>query len=288
VERVEDLGDARFDLVLITTKAFDTAVAAVQAQSLVRRGAQAMILQNGVGGIEIARGILGEGHLYAGVITIPVEVLKPAVISPRWNRGGLGIAPVAGGGDVSSLVQLFAESQIPVRAYADWRAIKWSKLMLNMLGNAIPAILDRPADQVYADRRLYHLERAALREARTVVKRLGTRVVALPGYPVPSLVRMLCAWPSVLTYPAFRWAVLGGRGGKRPSLHIDLAQGRARSEVEFLNGAVVRAGQKLDLPTPVNQALYETLIGIARREIDWAEYRGQTERLIGRTLDVRS
>ena len=108
VEHTDALGDARFDVVLITTKAFDTAVAAGQAAPSVARGARAVIVQNGVGGVEIARPILGEENLYAGTITVPVEVLQAAVIRPRWGRGGLGVAPVRAGQDVTLLAQLFA------------------------------------------------------------------------------------------------------------------------------------------------------------------------------------
>jgi 2-dehydropantoate 2-reductase len=290
VEHTDALGEARFDLVLITTKAFDTAVAAVQAHPFVRSGAQVIVLQNGVGGVEIARGILTTslvgGNLFAGVITISVEVLKPAVIEPHYSRsarGGLGIAPVESGhGTASSLTRLFSESGFQVRGYRNWRAIKWSKLMLNMLANTIPAIVDQPLEAAYASPGLYALERAALIEARAVARRLGARPVSLPGYPVPLLTRMLCDLPAALTYPLFQRAVVGARGGKQPSLHIDLSRGRTRSEVEFLNGAVVRAGEKLGLPTPVNRILYETLTGIAQKKIEWENYRGQPERLIRR------
>jgi 2-dehydropantoate 2-reductase len=284
VEQTDVLGDAHFDLVLITCKAFDTAVSAVLAQPFVQSGARALILQNGVGGVEVARSILGEECLSAGVVTIPVEVPKPAVIRPHLRRGGIGVAPVSSGKDDLFLTQLLSLAQFDVRSYANWRSMAWSKLMLNMLANAIPAILDRPLDQLYADRRLYELERASLREARAVVQRLGIRFVPLPGYPVPILVWLLCAWPAGLTHALFRRAILGGRGGKPPSLHADLTRGRTGSEVAFLNGAVVRAGDKLGLATPVNRALCDTLTGIVEQEIAWVEYQGQAERLIQRAF----
>jgi 2-dehydropantoate 2-reductase len=52
-----------------------------------------------------------------------------------------------------------------------------------------------------------------------------------------------------------------------PSLHIDLHSGKGRSEVDWLNGAVERAGQTVGVNTPVNQFLNETLLGlVANRE----------------------
>ena len=94
-----------------------------------------------------------------------------------------------------------------------------------------------------------------------------------------ALVWMLDTLPAALTFPIFRRAIVAGRGGKRPSLHIDLARGRARSEVEYLNGALVHAGQRMNIPTPVNSVLYETLTGITRHEIEWTKYQGRGERL---------
>jgi 2-dehydropantoate 2-reductase len=231
---------------------------------------------------------LGEERLYAGVLTMPVEVLKPAVIRPYWTHGGLGIAACDPDGDPADLVGLFATAQIDVRPYADWQAMKWSKLMLDLLANAIPAILDGPVDQLYGDRRLYDLERAALCEARAVVQKLKIRLVTLPGYRVPFLVWAICTLPAGLTYPIFRRVIAERRGNSLPSLHRDLAGGRAESEVEYLNGAVARAGERLDVPTLINGMLCRTLTGIARGELEWARFQGQAQRLIHRAQTTSS
>jgi 2-dehydropantoate 2-reductase len=281
VQTPDALQDARFDLILITTKAFDTAVATVQIAPLAKKDTLVCIVQNGVGGIETAQGILGEHQLYAGVITIPVELPKPAVIRARTDRGGIGIASV-NGENADPLMALFAEVGLRTRLVADWRSLKWSKLMLNILGNAIPAILDWPPEQVYANKSLYKLERDALREARTVVKELKVDLVSLPGYRVPLIVGALCALPVWSTHAVFCRTIGNSRNGKPPSLHLDLSRGREKSEVEFLNGAVARVGAKLGVPTPVNQVLYNLLLGIAQKQIPWDEYRGQADRLIGR------
>ena len=65
-----------------------------------------------------------------------------------------------------------------------------------------------------------------------------------------------------------------------PSLHIDLSRGKGKSEVEYLNGAVVRYAQELGLDAPVNRALHAVLMGIVKGEIPWEEYRGWSERLL--------
>jgi 2-dehydropantoate 2-reductase len=282
-DSVRTLSDERFDLILITTRAFDTAVAVVQAQPFVRRGAPVVVLQNGVGGIDVAIGILGQKGLYAGVTTIPVEVRKPAVIRLLESKGGIGLAPVDIGQDTAPVLQMFREAGFKTQAYRDWRAMQWSKLMLSVLANAIPAILDQPLQDILANRELYALERGTLCEARSVVRRLEAKLVSLPGYPIPLLVCGLCLLPSRLAYPFFRRAILHRRGSEPSPLQMDLRKGTIQSEVTFLNGAISRVGGELGLETPINGALTRIMNAIARGEVDWSEYRGNAARLIRET-----
>ena len=73
-----------------------------------------------------------------------------------------------------------------------------------------------------------------------------------------------------------------GRGGKMPSFHIDLHSGRGKSEVEYLHGAVVRAGEKYNVPTPVNKVLTETLMALTKKEIPLEEFAHQPEKLLSK------
>jgi len=287
VSSVDSLGQLNFDLALITTKAFDTAVAAVQVQRFARQGAPLLLLQNGVGGVDVAIALLGTEQLYAGITTMPVQVLKPAVLRLLESRGGLGLAAVGSAQELDSLAQLFVEAGLKTWIYQDRQAMQWSKLMLSMLANAIPAILDWPLTRVLADPRLYQLERDALCEAWAVVQHLKIRLVALPGYPVPQLVRGLCALPPKLAYRIFRRAILHRRGGRPSPLQHDLQKGRRKSEVTFLNGTVARAGAQAGVPTPINRTLEGILVAIARGEIEWSEYQGQADRLVQRARRIQ-
>ena len=65
-----------------------------------------------------------------------------------------------------------------------------------------------------------------------------------------------------------------------PSLQIDLAAGRSTSEINVLNGAIVEAGQKFGVATPVNQALTEVLSGLVSGRLAKGEYQNQPEKLI--------
>jgi len=270
-----------FDLVVCTTKVYDTAEALRQAAPVVAEGAPLLLVQNGVGGEELVARALPQVQCLSAVITLAVEVLSPGLVRLTTTKGGIGLAAVSPGAPPDEFAFTLRQAGIDrVTAYADYRAIKWSKLLLNIMSNALPTVLDMSPGELYAQRRLFDLERAAFREALAVMRGLGLKPVALPGYPVP-----LFAWgmrwlPSVVLQPSFRRLIVGGRGGKMPSLHLDLLKGKPESEVEFLNGAVVKYARRIGLQVPVNQALHRTLKAIVSGETRWAEFRRQPRKLL--------
>lgn len=274
-----------FDLIVFTMKAYDTTVAAAQVQPLARQGIPILVMQNGVGGEESVTQALGEVTIFSAVITLVVEVLESGLVRLSTTRGGIGLAPTvrsdpSKSAPCHSLAEAFQGAGFNVAVYADHRAMKWSKLLLNILGNASPAILGMSPDLVFAQRRLFDLERTAFCEAMAVMRSLDLRPVSLPGYPVPLLARTMCSLPAWLMRPIFQRIIVRGRGGKMPSLYLDMVRQRKHSEVEFLNGAVVKQARELGMEVPVNEALFYTLMGIVRGEIPWENHRGQPERLL--------
>jgi 2-dehydropantoate 2-reductase len=69
-----------------------------------------------------------------------------------------------------------------------------------------------------------------------------------------------------------------------PSFHIDLNSGRGKSEVDYLHGAVVRAGEKHNVPTPVNKVLTDTLIALTKKEISMDAFSKKPEKLLNKLL----
>jgi len=65
-----------------------------------------------------------------------------------------------------------------------------------------------------------------------------------------------------------------------PSFHIDLYSGRGKSEVDQLNGAVVRAGDKINIPTPVNQLFTRLLCSLINGEEPLKKYANKPEVLL--------
>ncbi len=108
----------------------------------------------------------------------------------------------------------------------------------------------------------------------------GIHTVDLPGTPVVALAIAVRSLPLAISRPLLKRSVGGGRGGKMPSFHVDLHAGRGKSEVGYLNGAVVRYGQKTGVPTPVNSLLNDTLQALTDGRLPRDSYAGQAEKLL--------
>jgi 2-dehydropantoate 2-reductase len=265
------------DLAILCVKGYDTAGALPALEMLQPRAI--LTLQNGIGNEQILAERFGAARIISGAITSSVEVEAPGHVTVT-KPGGIGLAAMDGRLDVGRWVDVFASADFRARKYADYQALKWSKALLNMLGNATAAILGMTVAEVYADARLIALERRAFLEALHVMDKRGIRPVNLPRYPAALLAAVMRRAPAALIGPLLRHKIAHGRGGKAPSLHLDLARGSRRSEGEFLYGAVVCAARESGLSAPVNCALWETLRGITTGAIAWDDFRRKPERLL--------
>lgn len=267
------------DLAIVCVKGYDTAGALPTLAELQPRAI--VTLQNGIGNEELLAVRFGADQIISGAITTSVEVEAPGQIAVA-KAGGIGLAAMTPGGRAAAAqaAQALRQAGFALSEHADYRALKWSKALLNMLGNATAAILDMSVAEVYADPRLLAVERQAFNEALAVMRRRGIRPINLPRYPAAVLALAMRWLPAPALDPLLRRVVAGGRGAKPPSLQLDLARGNPRSEGEFLYGAVARAAASAGLAAPVNQALWATLQSIASGQASWQSYRRQPERLL--------
>ena len=276
-----------YDFIFLTVKAPATAQAIAEVAPLFGDTQTILVsLQNGIGNEEQAAAALGPEKVIAGTITFPIEMPEPGLVEVSKAGGGLGLAPLHPNQPLNRLGEALCQAGLTTVVYSDYRAIKWSKLILNIAANATSAILNQAPAEIIARPELFNLEIDALREALKVMRVLGVRAVRLPGYPIDRLAR-LAGLPYPLVRRFLRPLMAGGRGSKMPSLQIDLAAGRTTSEIEVLNGAIVRAGQRLGVNTPVNQALTEVLRGLVRGDLAWADYQGQPQRLLQVVAEYR-
>jgi 2-dehydropantoate 2-reductase len=234
-------------------------------------------LQNGVDNETVLEAALGLGKIIAGTVTSAIQ-RNGAGDSSLQRLRGVGIA--AGSPLSPHLVEVMNTAGLNAHLYARAADMKWSKMLTNMLANASSAILDMPPGEIFEHPGLFHLEIAQLREALAVMRAQGIRVVDLPATPVRLLSFGVKYAPARLARPLLRRAVGSGRGGKMPSFHIDLHSGRGKSEVNYLNGAVVQYGQQMGIPTPANRLLNTTLLSLTNGEIAVDSFARQPEKLL--------
>lgn len=266
-----------FDAAVAAVKSFDTASVTKQFAHLKEQLPPILCMQNGVENESIFGEVFGAENVIAGTLTSAIGKPAPGVAVLERLRG-IGIA---GGHPISQrLVEGFNQAGLNARLYASAKSMKWSKLLTNLLANATSAILDLPPAEIYAHPGLYALESRQVREALAVMQRLSAEVVNLPGTPVRALAVLMSSFPAWLGRPLAVRFLGRGRGKKMPSFHIDLYAGHTRSEVDFLNGAVVRFGSQLGVDTPVNRLLTDTLTKLAAHDLPLETFRHQPEKLL--------
>jgi 2-dehydropantoate 2-reductase len=235
---VTDPAQARpVDWVLVATKAYDAAGAAIWFPGLVGPQTRVAILQNGVEHRERFASWLRPEQIVPVMVDIPAERPSPGRIVQR----GAGRMIVPAGPDGARFAALFAGTAIEVSETPDFKSAVWRKLCLNSVG-AINALLLQPAG-------VFHVEavgRLALAMARESLQ-VGRAEGAVLEDNLPETILANCR---------------AAPGDSVNSLHADRAAGRPM-EVDARNGAVVRFGRKHGIATPCNE-MAATLLGAAQ------------------------
>jgi 2-dehydropantoate 2-reductase len=228
-----------------------------------------LCLQNGVESEIKLQKAVGVDGVIPGTVTSAVDRIEKGRVIVQRSRG-MGIAGTHP--RLQEYQDTFNEAGLNCKIYRKADAMKWSKLIINLLGNASSAILDLPPAAIYAHPGLYQVELEQIREGLKVMRKQRIRPVNLPGVPVASLAAVVRLLPTSLSHSFLSKLIGKGRGEKMPSFHIDLYSGKGNSEVGALNGAVVRAGVKTRVATPVNRFLTQILVNLIKGDIPLNRY----------------
>jgi 2-dehydropantoate 2-reductase len=278
----EALRSGPYDFAVFALKSFDTSSALEVMKPLAVQLPPVLCLSNGVENESAMAAVLGSEKVIAGTVTSSVGRRSVGDIVLERRRG-LGVAD----GQPLSLFIAEALNAAGLNARLLHQAVemKWSKMLTNLPANASAAILDMTAAEVFNHPGLFRLEMRMLQETLTVMRAHHIRVVDLPGVPVRALA-LGARLPAFLSHSLMKRAIGGGRGRKMPSFHIDLYRGRGKSEVEWLNGAVVRYGQRAGVKTPVNKILTGILVNLTKGELPLQTYAHQPDKLLAQVSDI--
>lgn len=239
------------DLVLVCVKSTDTDATARSLAPHLAAGAVVMSLQNGVdNAATIARQVPG-ARVVPAVVYVATAMPEAGLVA-HHGRGDLVIGNVTGQsrGDeppLESIVAHFASAGVPVRLSADVMAELWAKLLVNCAYNAASGLAQANYGTLAASPDMRALQETVVREVVAVANADG---VALGLDASFAAVRGIAA----------------AMAGQLSSTAQDMARGKP-SEIDHLNGFVVRRGAALGVPTPANQALHALvkLVEAARR-----------------------
>lgn len=271
------------DVALVTTKAYDTDSAIETLRRAIAYPQKCVFVtpQNGVGNEEKLAAAFGGDNVVAAALTTPVDRDRDGHAVAR-KEGGLALSPM-GTNAYNWLIATFAAAGMNVKVVDDWRALKWSKLALNVVANASCAILNVLPNRLVHFGRIFTLEIRMVREVRAVMNAMNVIPIDLPRYPVRALFA-ITQLPAAVARGLLARRIAGARGTKPPSLLLDLRSAKTHTEVEMLNGAVAAAGRERGVPAPVNAVYARVLNDIAHTPPLWAKYREHPETLEGEVL----
>ena len=219
------------DVVLLCVKATDLEAAARQLQPHLAPHTLVLALQNGVDSAERLRAVLGPTQaLASGVVYAATRLQGPGHV---WHGGGndvvLGPQPLG-----ERLLHALQAAGLNARSSDNLRGTLWAKLIVNCAYNALSAITQRPYGWLVQQDGASAVIADLVAECQAVAQADGVRMDG----DVHAAVR----------------GIAQSMPGQLSSTAQDLARGRP-SEIEHLNGYVVRRGAALGLATPVNRAL---------------------------------
>ena len=218
-------------LVLLCVKSLDTESAGALMLAHLAPDALVLCLQNGVDNAERLRTVLPRHAVAAAVVYVATEMAGPGHVR-HHGRGELVIEPASAS---AAAAQAFISAGVPTEISDNVRGALWAKLIINCAYNAVSAIAQLPYGKTVAGDGIKEVMRDVVAECQAVAKADGVQVAG----DVDAAIRKIFQ-----TMP-----------NQFSSTAQDLARGK-RSEIDFLNGLIVRRGEALGIATPANRVLW--------------------------------
>ena len=233
------------DLVIVLVKSFHTEQAMAAATSLVGPATVVLSLQNGLGHEDILADIVGREKVMAGKTYAGGSQLAPGhvMIGTQGKDTHIGELDGTISDRVQQIAKIFNASGLQTQVSDNILGTMWDKLLINVATGALTGITQLTYGDMYQQPELEACAVAAVTEAMAVAKASGIRLS--------------------MTHPRDAW-VKAGAGlpyAFKTSMLQSLEKGSV-TEIDFINGSVVRWGLRCGVPTPVNSTLVACIKGI--------------------------
>lgn len=230
------------DVVMVFVKYNQTREALAAARPLVGPDTVLLTLQNGLGNVEAIREVYPDNRVFYGLTTLTSELLGPGRIEASYaGRGETFIWALDGRRDalLEKTCSILSEGGINTLLAPDIELVIWKKLVVNCCLNTLCAITGLPVGRL--------AERA---EAWPVLEGVADEIVAVAGRKGIALERAQAH--------AFLRSVAHEARSHFPSMLVDVQQRRA-TEIECLNGAILREAARHGVEAPFNRTLYSLI-----------------------------
>jgi 2-dehydropantoate 2-reductase len=235
------------DLVVVLVKSFHTGEAMAAAMSLLGSNTVVMSLQNGLGHEDILADIVGRERVLAGKTYAGGTELAPGHVNIGTRGKDTHIGELDGRVTerVRRIAATFTAAGLETTVSDNIMGTIWDKLLVNVATGALSGITGLAYGDLYAVPEVEACAVAAVAETMAVAKASGIQLTTNdPQQP----------WIKAAAGLPFEF---------KASMLQSLEKGFV-TEIDFVNGAVVRQGARCGVPTPVNQTLVACLKGIER------------------------
>lgn len=228
--------DGISDLIIIFVKSYHTENAAKNISLLVGENTSILTLQNGLGNFEILSNIFGSEKVIAGTTSYGATMLGPG----RVRHAGIGPTTIGElNGKITTRIEkiarILSQAEIKTKTSDNVLGLVWSKLLINVGINALGVLIRIKNGELVKGKYSLKLQRELVEEALEVAKRKGIKLI---HQNIVKEVALICEKTS----------------GNINSMLQDVLKKR-KTEIDFINGAIVREGKKLNISTPVNQVI---------------------------------
>lgn len=218
------------DLVLFCVKSTDTLSAAHALQPFLAPDTLLLSMQNGVDNAERLREVLSQ-PVSAAVVYVATGMVGPGHVK-HYGRGELVIEPAVG---AERAAAAFIQAGVPTDVSDNARGALWAKLLINCAYNALSAVTQQSYGQLVQGEGVWAVLEDLVNEGLAVARASGVEVAG----NVHEAVRKIAQ-----TMP-----------GQLSSTAQDLKRGKP-TEIDHLNGYLVRRGEALGVPTPANRVMH--------------------------------
>ena len=243
---ITDVPKLEFDFVLLAVKSYDTEAALVELKPYVSGETLVCSYQNGLGNAELIAEHFGWDRCVESRVIFGARINEPGAVevTVMATKTGLGVYRDTPYIDkLHRIIDAMDAAEVPTEFNPNIGALLWQKLAYNCSLNPLSAILDVPYGGLLDTEESKATMRAVIHELYAVGNGLGISLVP----PTPE------------AYIDFLFGTLiPGTANHYASTHADIHRKR-RTEIDALNGALVRYGKELGIPTPVNARLTEQI-----------------------------